>query len=122
MNPFVLLVICVAGWMNRNQQGVIEYLRFILLAEAVGLLLSLSCGFGSSPPMYERGVSLRIILLPKSPETSRWRFKQTLANHDLKTLQRVRAEQRPRSHSDHFGKKSRPLCVVILVIMATISY
>ena len=27
MNPFVFLVIRVAGWMNRNQQGVIEYLR-----------------------------------------------------------------------------------------------
>jgi hypothetical protein len=27
MNPFVFLVICVAGWMNRNQLGVIEYLQ-----------------------------------------------------------------------------------------------
>ena len=27
MNPFVFLVIRVAGWMNRNQQGVIEYLQ-----------------------------------------------------------------------------------------------
>lgn len=27
MNPFAFLVICVAGWMNRNQQDVIEYLQ-----------------------------------------------------------------------------------------------
>src|ERR1035438_1877954 len=27
MNPFVLLVICIAGWLNRNQQDVIEYLQ-----------------------------------------------------------------------------------------------
>jgi putative transposase len=27
MNPLPLLLICVAGWMNRNQQAVIEYLR-----------------------------------------------------------------------------------------------
>ena len=25
MNPFAFLVICLAGWMNRNQQEVIEY-------------------------------------------------------------------------------------------------
>src|SRR5664279_1962025 len=27
MNPFAFLVLCVAGWMNRNQQDVIEYLQ-----------------------------------------------------------------------------------------------
>jgi hypothetical protein len=27
MNPFVFLVICVAGWMNRNEQDVIECLQ-----------------------------------------------------------------------------------------------
>jgi hypothetical protein len=27
MNPFAFVVICVAGWMNRNQLGVIEYLQ-----------------------------------------------------------------------------------------------
>jgi hypothetical protein len=27
VNPFAFLVICVAGWMNRNQQDVIEYLQ-----------------------------------------------------------------------------------------------
>jgi putative transposase len=27
MNPFAVLLICVAGWMNRNQQDVIEYLQ-----------------------------------------------------------------------------------------------
>jgi hypothetical protein len=27
MNPFAFLVICLAGWMNRNQQEVIEYLQ-----------------------------------------------------------------------------------------------
>ncbi len=27
MNPFGSLLICVAGWMKRNQQDVIEYLR-----------------------------------------------------------------------------------------------
>ena len=27
MNPFAFLVICIAGWMNRNQQEVIEYLQ-----------------------------------------------------------------------------------------------
>ena len=27
MNPFAFLVVCTAGWMNRNQQGVIEYLQ-----------------------------------------------------------------------------------------------
>jgi FixJ family two-component response regulator len=27
MNPFTFLVMCVAGWMNRNQQEVIEYLQ-----------------------------------------------------------------------------------------------
>jgi hypothetical protein len=26
MNPFAFLVLCVAGWMNRDQQDVIEYL------------------------------------------------------------------------------------------------
>ena len=27
MNPFAILLLCVAGWMNRNQQDVIEYLQ-----------------------------------------------------------------------------------------------
>ena len=27
MNPFAFLVLCVAGWMNRGQQDVIEYLQ-----------------------------------------------------------------------------------------------
>jgi Tfp pilus assembly protein PilN len=27
MNPFGSLLICVAGWMNRNQQDVIAYLQ-----------------------------------------------------------------------------------------------
>ena len=27
MSPLSFLLICVAGWMNRHQQGVIEYLR-----------------------------------------------------------------------------------------------
>ena len=27
MNPLAFLLICVAGWMNRNQQDVIEYLQ-----------------------------------------------------------------------------------------------
>jgi len=27
MNPFMFLLICVAGWMNRNQQDVIAYLQ-----------------------------------------------------------------------------------------------
>jgi putative transposase len=27
MNPFTLLLICVAGWMNRNQQDIIKYLQ-----------------------------------------------------------------------------------------------
>lgn len=27
MNPFALLVLCVAGWLNRNQQNMIEYLQ-----------------------------------------------------------------------------------------------
>lgn len=27
MNPFAFMVLCTAGWMNRNQQGVIEYLQ-----------------------------------------------------------------------------------------------
>jgi hypothetical protein len=27
MNPFVFLVICVAGWMDRDHLGVIEYLQ-----------------------------------------------------------------------------------------------
>src|ERR1035438_10736989 len=27
MNPFAFLVICLAGWMNRNHQEVIEYLQ-----------------------------------------------------------------------------------------------
>jgi hypothetical protein len=27
MNPFAFLVICLAGWMHRNQQEVIEYLQ-----------------------------------------------------------------------------------------------
>jgi hypothetical protein len=27
MNPFGSLLSCVAGWMNRNQQDVIEYLQ-----------------------------------------------------------------------------------------------
>jgi len=27
MNPVAFLVLCTAGWMNRNQQGVIEYLQ-----------------------------------------------------------------------------------------------
>ena len=27
MNPFAFFVICVAGWINRNQQEVIEYLQ-----------------------------------------------------------------------------------------------
>jgi hypothetical protein len=27
MHPFAFLVICAAGWMNRNQQDVIEYLQ-----------------------------------------------------------------------------------------------
>jgi hypothetical protein len=27
MDPIRFLVICLAGWMNRNQQQVIEYLR-----------------------------------------------------------------------------------------------
>jgi hypothetical protein len=27
MNPLAFLVVCVAGWMNRNQQDVIEYLQ-----------------------------------------------------------------------------------------------
>jgi len=27
INPFAFLVICIDGWMNRNQQGVIEYLQ-----------------------------------------------------------------------------------------------
>jgi hypothetical protein len=27
MNPFGSLLICVAGWINRNQQEVIEYLQ-----------------------------------------------------------------------------------------------
>ena len=32
MNPFGSLLICVAGWMNRNQQEVIAYLFVIRLA------------------------------------------------------------------------------------------
>jgi len=27
MNLFAFLVVCVVGWMNRNQQDVIEYLQ-----------------------------------------------------------------------------------------------
>ena len=27
VNPFGLLLVCVAGWMNRNQRDVIEYLQ-----------------------------------------------------------------------------------------------
>jgi hypothetical protein len=27
MNPFAFMVLCMAGWMNRNQQSVIEYLQ-----------------------------------------------------------------------------------------------
>ena len=27
VNPFVILLICIAGWMSRNQQDVIEYLQ-----------------------------------------------------------------------------------------------
>ena len=27
VNPFTLLLICLAGWMNRHQQDVIEYLQ-----------------------------------------------------------------------------------------------
>ena len=27
MSPFAFLVICVAGWINRHQQEVIEYLQ-----------------------------------------------------------------------------------------------
>jgi hypothetical protein len=27
MNPFAFMVLCTAGWMNRNQQDVIEYLQ-----------------------------------------------------------------------------------------------
>lgn len=27
MNPFAFLLLCVAGWMNRNQQDVVEYLQ-----------------------------------------------------------------------------------------------
>jgi hypothetical protein len=27
MNPFTLLLTCAAGWMNRNQPSVIEYLQ-----------------------------------------------------------------------------------------------
>ena len=27
MNPVLFIVICLAGWLNRNQQEVIEYLR-----------------------------------------------------------------------------------------------
>jgi hypothetical protein len=27
MNPLAFLLMCVAGWMNRNQQAVIEYLQ-----------------------------------------------------------------------------------------------
>lgn len=27
MNPFAFMLLCLAGWMNRNQQDVIEYLQ-----------------------------------------------------------------------------------------------
>src|ERR1035438_4865090 len=27
MNPFAFMVLCLAGWMNRNQQDIIEYLQ-----------------------------------------------------------------------------------------------
>jgi hypothetical protein len=27
MNPFAFMVLCTAGWMNHNQQDVIEYLQ-----------------------------------------------------------------------------------------------
>jgi hypothetical protein len=38
MNPLAFLVICVAGWMNRNQQDVIDYLEeeIRVLKELVG--------------------------------------------------------------------------------------
>ena len=42
MNPFAFLVICVAGWINRNQQEVIEYLQ-----EEVRVLKDL---LGRKPP------------------------------------------------------------------------
>jgi len=42
MNPFAFLVICVAGWMNRNQQEVVEYLQ-----EEVRVLKDL---LGRKPP------------------------------------------------------------------------
>jgi hypothetical protein len=27
LKPFAFLVVCMAGWMNRSQQGLIEYLQ-----------------------------------------------------------------------------------------------
>ena len=38
MNPLALLVICVAGWLNRHQQDVIEYLQEAIrvLKESLG--------------------------------------------------------------------------------------
>jgi hypothetical protein len=36
VNPFAFLLICIAGWMNRNQQDVIEYLQ-----EEIGVLKEL---------------------------------------------------------------------------------
>ena len=38
MNPLAILVICVAGWMNRHQQDVIEYLQeeIRVLKESLG--------------------------------------------------------------------------------------
>jgi hypothetical protein len=38
MNPFAFMVLCTAGWMNRNQQDVIEYSQ-----EEVRVLKELLC-------------------------------------------------------------------------------
>jgi hypothetical protein len=43
MNPFTLLLVAVAGWMNRNQQDVLAYLQeeIRLLKEPLGNKTSL---------------------------------------------------------------------------------
>ena len=49
MNPFAFPVICLAGWMNRNQQEVIEYLQKEVRVFKELLIIPQLCSSGLCP-------------------------------------------------------------------------
>jgi len=87
MDPFAFLVICVAGWMNRNQQDVIEYLQeeIRVLKELLGdLFMSLihTCRLNDANPFdYLTTLQRHARAVKTNPgQWLPWNYLQTLAS------------------------------------------